>query len=184
MIKKLHEGDVTRPTKENLMLSGSRTALLPDGRYILVNEDSGDFGEMSLADVNSTNALLYADGEELAYELEMPTISGKLQNQDAVYNFRQFYKGLLYASLEGMADISEEEMSALRALSDSGFSEEDPNNPCLLKLTIYSKDNSGNERNLVYRFYKISERKSYITIESLNGASDKNSSPEKSTLFT
>ncbi len=153
--------------------------LTSDGRYIVVNEESGDFGEMSLAGVNSTNALLYADGEELSYELEMPSISGKLQNQDAVYNFRQFYKGLLYASLEGMAEISEEEMAALRALPDSGFSTDAPNNPCQLKLTVYSKDNSGNERNLVYRFYKISERKSYLTIESLDSASSENSSPEK-----
>ena len=36
MYKILHEGDVTRPTKENLMCSGSRTARLPDGRYICV----------------------------------------------------------------------------------------------------------------------------------------------------
>ena len=36
MFIKLGEGDVTKPTKENLMCSGSRAALLPDGRYICV----------------------------------------------------------------------------------------------------------------------------------------------------
>jgi hypothetical protein len=36
MYKILHEGDVTRPTERNLMCSGSRTARIPDGRYICV----------------------------------------------------------------------------------------------------------------------------------------------------
>jgi hypothetical protein len=66
-------------------------------------------------------------------------------------NFRNYYKTLLYASMEGQCDLSEEEMAQYRALPDS---EAD------LVLTV--KSLSGRE--LVYRFYQYTERKAYMTI--------------------
>lgn len=66
-------------------------------------------------------------------------------------NFRNYYKTLLYASMEGLCELSEEEMAEYRALPDS---EAD------LVLTIQSL--SGRE--IVYRFYQYTERKSYMTI--------------------
>ena len=65
--------------------------------------------------------------------------------------FRDFYKTILYASMEGLCELSEKEMEELRALPDS---EAD------LVMTI--KSLSGRE--LVYRFYQYTERKAYMTI--------------------
>ena len=56
-------------------------------------------------------------------------------------NFRDFYKTILYASMEGLCELSEEEMAEYRKLADS---EAD------LVMTI--KSLSGRE--LVYRFYQ------------------------------
>ena len=66
-------------------------------------------------------------------------------------NFRDFYKTILYASMEGLCELSEEEMAEYRKLADS---EAD------LVMTIRSL--SGRE--LVYRFYQYTERKAYMTI--------------------
>ena len=42
-------------------------------------------------------------------------------------------------------------------------------------ITILAEDFKGNERNTVYRFYRYTERKSYLTIEALD-SSDTSSS--------
>lgn len=70
-----------------------------------------------------------------------------------IYNFKMFYTVLLYASISGeiTTEATEEELAALRAQDDSA---------CQLKMTVTSE--SG--RTLVYRFYKLTERKSYMTI--------------------
>lgn len=70
-----------------------------------------------------------------------------------IYNFKMFYSVLLYASISGeiTTEATEEELAALRAQDDSA---------CQLKMTITSE--SGRE--LVYRFYKLTDRKSYMTI--------------------
>ncbi len=65
--------------------------------------------------------------------------------------FRDFYKTILYASMEGLCELSEEEMAELRAKPDA---EAD------LVMTI--KSLSGRE--IVYRFYQYTERKAYMTI--------------------
>ena len=147
------------------------------GEYIIINEETGDWGIMTLSTTNSSNAYVFADDVLLDYIIKTTSSTGRVQDSTATYNFRQFYKALLYASLEGMSDLSDEEMAALRELDD--FSSTDPNNPCQLKITIYCKDNSGNERNLVYRFYRYTERKSYITIEVLDEADSSNSDSTK-----
>ena len=147
------------------------------GEYIIINEETGDWGIMTLSTTNSSNAYVFADDVLLDYIIKTTSSTGRVQDSTATYNFRQFYKALLYASLEGMSDLSDEEMATLRELDD--FSSTDPNNPCQLKITIYCKDNSGNERNLVYRFYRYTERKSYITIEVLDEADSSNSDSTK-----
>ena len=65
--------------------------------------------------------------------------------------FRDFYKTILYASMEGLCELTEEEMKEYRNKPDS---EAD------LVMTI--KSLSGRE--IVYRFYQYTERKAYLTI--------------------
>ena len=65
--------------------------------------------------------------------------------------FRQFYKTVLYASMEGVCDLDEEQMAALRAKPDSEA-----------ELVMTIKLLSGKE--LVYRFYRYTERKCFMTI--------------------
>ena len=68
-------------------------------------------------------------------------------------NFRKFYGLLLYGTIAGevTTEATEEELAALRAQDDS---------KCLLKLTI----RTASGRELVYRFYELTNRKSYMTI--------------------
>lgn len=140
--------------------------LTENGEFIVVNSETGDWGIMTLSNLDSSNAYVFADGKQLDYSVKLQLVSGKVQDSTAVDNFRQFYKGLLYASIEGMADLNEKEMADLRALDK--FSGDDADERCRLKLTILARDNSGNVRNMVYRFYRYSERRSYLTIEVLS----------------
>lgn len=73
--------------------------------------------------------------------------------RSALYNFRQFYKVLLYINISGdLRDYTtDEEIEALKNVDDS---------KCQLKITIELA--SGNDR--VFRFYRYSERKSLMTI--------------------
>ena len=135
------------------------------GEMVLVDDNNGDWGVIAPTKSNSQGAQIYINGEHLSYEFDSKTQSGTTVVRDQLYNFRQFYKGLLYASLEGSCDLTEEEMAALRELDD--FASSDPDNPCMLKLTVLGRDLYGNERNVVYRFYKYTERRAYITIEVL-----------------
>ena len=66
-----------------------------------------------------------------------------------VSNFRQFYKTLLTASIEGNVPMTAEEMAALAA---------DEKN-CQLTLTFITDSTE-----LVYKFYPYSERRSYMTL--------------------
>lgn len=72
-------------------------------------------------------------------------------NKPDVTNFRQFYKTLLYASYEGECGLMESEMESYRAMGDS---------EAQLILTIHTA--SGRE--LRYRFFRYSERRSYIEL--------------------
>lgn len=71
----------------------------------------------------------------------------------SMYNFRQFYKLILYGSISGEItyEATPEELDAMRKLDDS---------ECQLKMTVKTREG----RELVYRFYKLSERKSFMTI--------------------
>ena len=57
------------------------------------------------------------------------------------------------------------------------FSDASADNPCILKLTVHIEDLKGNSRYLVYRIYRYSERRAYLTIESLDSPDDE-SKPE------
>jgi len=63
-------------------------------------------------------------------------------------NFRDFYKTLLYASMEGLCELTEDEMAELRRGTPD--------------VTMTVRALSGRE--LTYRFYRYTERKSYMTI--------------------
>ena len=141
--------------------------------FVLIDGENGDWGIMSPTKSNSQGAKVYIDGKPLSYEFDTVTQSGTVNTRDEVYNFRQFYKGLLYASLEGSAELTEEEMRALREMDN--FTDASPNNPCILKLTVLGRDLYGNERNIVYRFYQYTERRAYITIETLGDSGESSS---------
>lgn len=138
-----------------------------EGRdIILVDEESGEIFNMTISTALSTSAKVYADGQKLNYEFSSTSSTGKVTVKNEVDNFREFYKGLVYGTFEGMADLSDEQMAELSAMDD--FTNTDVNNPCKLKMTILAKDMYGNERYIVYRYYRYSERKAYLTVEVLN----------------
>ncbi len=109
--------------------------------------------------INSENLEIYHEGKLMEYSLVVTKPSGSQATETAAYNFRRFYQALLTASVEGVVDLTEEEMAALRATPDEN---------CQLKLTILLDDKQGATRYAVYRFYQITERKSYMTIELLD----------------
>ncbi len=113
--------------------------------------------------INSSDLQVYANGTLMDYVLTYTKPSGALEEEGATYNFRRFYQALLTASMEGNVDLSDEEMEALRNTPDS---------ECLLKITIEADDGQGNTVNNIYRFYSYTERKAYMTIESLDAAGD------------
>ena len=65
--------------------------------------------------------------------------------------FRDFYKTILYANMEGLCEMTEEEMAELRAI---------PDDEADLVMTVRTL--SGRE--IVYRFYQYTERKAYMTV--------------------
>ncbi len=97
--------------------------------------------------------------------------TGKITEENPVYNLRQFYKTLLSMTIGGDARVgdhfplSEEEMAALRALDDS---------KCQLIISIDAEDYAkttnpsyfpqNNKKQMVFRFYRYSEGRSYMTI--------------------
>ncbi len=146
-----------------------------EGRKIMVvNEETGDWGLATIATNETYVAEIIADGTVLDYIIKTTNHVGRVHNSTATDNFKQFYGGTLYASLEGMADLTEEQKAAFRQLDD--FTVDSPDNPCQLKITILGRDLHGNQRNAVYRFYQYTERKSYITVELLSSPSAPSSS--------
>lgn len=109
---------------------------------------------------SSEKLMVYADGELLDYQLEEKDSNGNTVKKSAAENFRRFYEALCWASTEGLCDLTEAEMEALRRQPDSD---------CQLKLTATLDDGKGNTRYTVIRFYQYSERRSYMTVELLDG---------------
>jgi hypothetical protein len=134
-----------------------------DGSYILVDAKTGEWGYLFLSTVGSGNMVISANGQKLDYEVTLHTATGKPQNSYASENFRKMYQGLLYASIEGAADLTEAEMAALRATPDS---------ECQLKLIITAADPDGTTRYTIYRFYRYTNLKSYMTVELVDSPDD------------
>ena len=113
--------------------------------------------------MNSEKIEVYANGQLVDYTLTMTKPSGSIATEDAVANFRRFYQALLTASMEGVAELTEEQMADFR---------ETPDEESYLKITIHADDGKGETADLVYRFYRYTERKAYMTVEVLGGADD------------
>lgn len=149
------------------------------GTIVVINGETGDWGVATLSAIENYVAEIFADGKLLDYNINTTNHVGSPTVSSATDNFKQFYKALVYASLEGMAELTEEEMAALAALDDFSVDSDGNDNPCQLKITILAEDFKGNRRDTVYRFYQYTERKSYITIEALD-SSDPSTSDSKS----
>ncbi len=108
--------------------------------------------------INSDRLEIYVGGEKIDYTLTVTKPTGTVTTESADYNFRRFFQSLLVASMEGNTDLSEAEMEAFR---------QSPETDCLLKLTILCDDGLGNTQFNVYRFYRYTERKAYMTLETL-----------------
>lgn len=134
------------------------------GNLVVVNESSGDWGVVSLVSSESYVAEVFANDERLDYVIKTTNHAGKIVQSTAMDNFKQFYGSLLYASFDGVVDLSEEEKAEFRLRDDFATGE----NNCQLKITIKAVDAYGNRRDLVCRLYQYTERKSYITIESIS----------------
>lgn len=120
--------------------------------------------------ISSENLITYINGEDMTYAMDIIRTTGRVETMTGVQNARYFVQSLLTASIEGETDLTEKEMSDLRNTDDAD---------CFLKLTINLDDglgSLGSESHLVYRFYRISERKCYMTIEVL-ASKDSTSSP-------
>ena len=134
------------------------------GNLVVVNEDTGNWGTLEILSNQSYVADVYANDQKLDYVIKTTNHVGKSVNTTAMDNFKQFYGGILYSSFEGIAELSEEEKEDLRRHDNFSTGE----NNCQLKITIKITDPYGNRRDLVYRMYQYTERKSYITIETIS----------------
>ena len=117
---------------------------------------------------------VYANGQLVDYNLTVTKPSGSQVTETASYNFRRFFQALLTASMEGNAELTEEEMAAFR---------ETPDDECLLKITIHADDGKGSTANICYRFYRYTERKAYFTVEVLDSTSDTGNPTEAQGVF-
>ena len=109
--------------------------------------------------INSENLKVYANGQLMDYKLTVTKPSGSTVTESATYNFKRFIQSLLSASMEGQVDLTEEEMTALR---------NSPEEECVLKLTAIMDDGKGEHKYAIYRFYRYTERKAYMTVEILD----------------
>ena len=136
--------------------------VLEGGITVLVDTGTGDFGEVSVLSNPIYIADVIADGELLDYVIEKDGFTASSKSATAMQNFQEFYKYLLTASFEGLASLDESEKAELRGYDDFTSGE---NDACVLKITLKASDFKGNEREVVYRFYRYSERRAYLTIE-------------------
>ena len=140
--------------------------MLEGGVLVLVDSNTGDWGEVAVLSNPIYVADIKSDGELLDYTVIRDGYSEASKSASAMQNFQELYKYLLTGSFEGLADLTDEEKTALRAGDD--FAHGGKNGECVLKLTLTATDYKGNERNVVYRFYRYSERRVYATVELLD----------------
>ena len=104
-------------------------------------------------------------------------------------NFRQFYKALMYATLEGSADLSEAD-AAIRERIENAIRTGD-DSACQLVLRITCEDmaqnsyggKENNKRTYVFRFYQYTKGKSYITAQILDADGKELVSPDSEDGF-
>ncbi len=142
---------------------------IPDPIFFRLDNSKSD---QSGSTINSDKMEIYYGDRLMNYSLIVTKPSGSQATETATYNFRRFYQALLSASVQGVAELTEEEMAALRAT---------PDEDCQLKMTIILDDGQGENRQTryaIYRFYQYTERKSYMTIE-LVDSPDSTGDPQK-----
>ena len=147
--------------------------VLEGGILILVDSRTGDWGEVAVLSNPLYVADIVSDGKMLDYVIAKEGFTASSQSATAMQNFQELYKYMLSASFEDLADLDEDQKAAFRALDD--FTTGGANGECVLKLTICATDYKGNERNIVYRFYRYSERRAYLTIEMLDETGESSS---------
>lgn len=143
-----------------------------DGSILLRFDNSASPNSKDSETISSENLVTYINGEDMTYAMDIIRTTGRVETMTGVQNARYFVQSLLTASIEGETDLTEKEMSDLRNTDDAD---------CFLKLTINLDDGLGSlssESHLVYRFYRISERKCYMTVEVL-ASKDSTSSPTR-----
>lgn len=122
--------------------------------------------------INSSDITFTINGKTPDYVVyKTAYATGKVTAETPVYNLRQFYKTLLMLTVGGDVQVGEhftltdEEMEAFRALDDS---------ECQLVIKAEFEDyakmtnpnfyKENNKSSLVFRFYRYSEGRSYMTI--------------------
>ncbi len=184
-VDKIQSYNKVKKVWENMTYNDCTIGMWNEGNYyvveggllIVVNSETGDWGEVEVLSNPLYVADVFANGERLDYTVVRDGVTESSKLASAMQNFQELYKGMLNASFEGMAEIDAEKKAELAAMDD--FSTESPVNPCILKITVIAKDFYGNERNTVYRFYRYSERHAYITIETLETDDTSSSDSEK-----
>ncbi len=140
---------------------------LDGGVTVLLDPLTGDIGEVTMMSNPLFAADIYSDGKLLDYTITRDGYSASDKIATAFQNFQELYKYLLTASFEELAELSEEEKEAFRKMDDFTSGE---NEACILKITLKASDPKGNTSDVVYRFYRYSERRVYVTIEMLDGS--------------
>lgn len=157
---------------EGTAISALGDTYLKDGSILLRFDNSASPNPEGSETISSENLITYINGEAMTYPMDIVRTTGRVETMTGVQNARYFVQSLLTASIEGEAELTEQEMADLRTTDDE---------ECFLKLTVNLDDGQGkvsSESHLVYRFYRISERKCYMTVEVL-ASRDSTSSPTR-----
>lgn len=141
--------------------------VLEGGVKIFIDSATGDIGEVAILSTPSYVADIYADDKLLDYVISKNGYTESSKTATAMQNFQELYKYLLTASFEGLADLDDAQKKEFLSMDDFTSGE---NGACVLKITLKASDFSGNEREVVYRFYRYSERRAYVTVELLDGS--------------
>ncbi len=113
-----------------------------------ITVQSGDYNVTF--DLTHVDAGVNSNGVDMGTDLDSVVERGTGKEMD-VETFRQFYKTLLYACYEGESGLMEDELERFQSSADS---------EAQLILTIHTE--SGRE--MRYRFFRYTERKSYIEL--------------------
>lgn len=182
------------------------TWIITESDYSIRNTDTGEVlrysGEDTDVAVNAfgetvkivSGTLVTTDGARVTIGADWVTVTkdGEAVQYPryTVKNFRQFYKALMYATLEGSADLGEADealrdriLEAIRTGDESA---------CQLVLRIGCEDvastndyfyDENHKFTYVFRFYQYTKGKSYITVQILDENGEEVASPESDESF-